>query len=255
LKATTFEILMSEATTEKLLHIEDALQFAGSIFKKSPDECKLIYSSLISDLDFRIKGQSIKLQQEELEKIVNQNIEKNSTRLLLVPFKEKVKLHQKYILNAEHNIIFDSVFPVLTYKGKLQATSIKKITVPLSLNEDFMPLVMRVLKFVKSIKNASLHIVSSLFNADDFTLNKATQQLSFLNHLFVENGVKYTAEIITSQSAVDMKSAIIVDHINRIESDLVVLFKGTNNKSNNSFSKEKTFEILTMSNSPTITFL
>lgn len=256
MKATTFEILMPAVTSEKLILLENAIQFAGNIFKKNRDDFRLLYSTTdANSLSINIVGESIQINHDELERNISENLEKKSSRLLLIPFKQNIKKYYKPVFTPEHNIIFDSSFPVLTYKNILPLDAIKNIVVPIALNEDFMPLVMKVLKFVKTIKSATLHIVSVLHNSNDYTLNKATQQLSFLNHLFNENGVKYSAEIINAQSEFELKSDIVLDHINRVNADLVVLYKNTANESPTPHLKENLFEIISKSEVPIITFI
>ena len=255
MKASTFEILMPEVTDEKLENLESAIQLAGNIFKKGREDFKLLYSTQSEFLNIQIQGESLKINQLELEKHIVYNSEKKSSRLLLIPFSKKIKRYSKPIITQEHNIIFNSTFPILTYKNSIQFDNIKNIIVPLALNEDFMPLVMKVLKFIKSIKSAALHIVSVLHNSSDYNINKATQQLSFLNHLFHENNIKYTAEIINSQSNQAIKSEIVLDHISRVNADLVVLYK-KNAKENRQYqTNENLFEIISKSEVPIITFI
>jgi hypothetical protein len=79
--------------------------------------------------------------------------------------------------------------------------------------------------------------------------------LSFLNHLFHENNIKYTAEIINSQSNQAIKSEIVLDHISRVNADLVVLYK-KNAKENRQYqTNENLFEIISKSEVPIITFI
>lgn len=254
MKASTFEILMPSVTDEKLENLESAIHLAGNIFKKGRDDFKLLYSTHSDILNVKIKGESIKINHSELEKQVIESNDKKASRLLLIPFSKQIKRYSKPIITHEHNIIFNSLFPILTYKNTLKVENIKNIIVPIALNEDFMPLVMKVLKFIKTIKSATLHIVSVLHNSSDYNINKATQQLSFLNHLFNENNIKYTAEIINSQANIAIRSEIVLDHINRVNADLVVLYK---NSSENKIyqNNENLFEIISKSEVPIITFI
>jgi len=255
MKAATFEILMPSLTNEKLIHVENAITFAGSIFRKNRDDFKLLYSTNSKDLKLDISGESICINHSDLEKQIIDDLEKKTSRLLLIPFQKKIKRFIKPSILPEDHIIFDSSLPVLTYKNILPADTIKSVVVPLALNEDFMPLVMKTLKFIKTLKNVTLHIVSVLHNSDDYSLNKATQQLSFLNHLFLENNIKHTAEIINSQSGIEFNSEIVLEHISRVNADLVVLYKNSPSEKKSSIINENLFEIIAKSEVPIITFI
>ena len=117
MKASTFEILMPEVTDEKLENIESAIQLAGNIFKKGREDFKLLYSTQSEFLNIQNQGESLKINQLELEKHIVDNSEKKSSRLLLIPFSKQIKRYSKPIITQEHNIIFNSTIPILTYKN------------------------------------------------------------------------------------------------------------------------------------------
>jgi len=255
MKVNSFEILMPAVTEEKLANFEDAVHLAGSIFKRNRDDFKVLYSADEAQNGIKIQGESLQINHQELEEQIIKNLEKKSSRLLLFPFQQTLKRYAKPTLSHEHNIIFESSFPVLTYKNNIKLESIRNVIAPIELNEDFMPLVLKVLKFVKGLKSATLHIVSVLHNSDDYKLNKTTQQLSLLNHLFAENNVKYTAEIINSQNDAEIKSDIVLDHINRVNADLVVLYKNQLKFGDTKNANINLLEIISKSEVPIITFI
>lgn len=217
---------------------------------------------------FNHKGESYQVDRVQFEDSTNpleakitesflntlKNTSESNASLLAIPVTD---LNLK-LINGKENWLLDLFSkcksPILTFK-KIKPEKIENIIAAIDLEIDFMPFIFRLQKLMQSMKDVNLHIVSALKNTNHFNINKATQQLSFLNELFTEDKINFTAEIVYSQNEEVSKFRIVLDHIKRVNADIVLINK--NSFSNNSHFDRQTnlFELLSKSETPIITFV
>ena len=108
----------------------------------------------------------------------------------------------------------------------------------------------------KTIKSSSKnHLNSAEKNTNHYNINKATQQLSFLNELFTDDKINFTAEIVYSQSEEVSKFRIVLDHIKRVNADIILINKNSFTNNNHFDNQSNLFELLSKSETPIITFV
>jgi len=182
------------------------------------------------------------------------NTSENNTSLLAIP----ITTDNLKLINASDswlNELFSSCkSPIITFK-KIKTVKIENIIAAIDLEIDFMPFIFKLQKLMQSMKDVNLHIVSALKNTNQFNINKATQQLSYLNELFTDDKINFTAEIVCSQSEEVSKFRIVLDHIKRVNADIILINKNSFTNNNHFDHQSNLFELLSKSETPIITFV
>lgn len=160
----------------------------------------------------------------------------------------------KKLNELDQKIIENSKIPIMNIKGKNLNEKIRNVILPVALSDDYDMIIRKAIKVLKPFKNLNLHVVSVLFAADPFTVNKATQQLSVINNFLEQSDIKYTAEIINCLTPGENKSEIVSDHIRRVNGDLIMLFKNQNANSEEFILTNKMREIIVKSSIPVLSF-
>ena len=159
---------------------------------------------------------------QPLEKILDDFCFEYKPNLIILGFEET---ETKKLNEIDQRIIENAKIPVMNIKGKNLNEKIRNVILPVALTDDYDMIIRKAIKVLKPFRNLNLHLVSVLFAADAFTVNKATQQLSVINNFLEQSDIKYTAEIINCLTPGENKSDIVSDHIKRVNGDLIMLFK------------------------------
>ena len=77
--------------------------------------------------------------------------------------------------------------------------------------------------FSRSNKDVVIHVLSVTFDADEFTVNRLSQQLIKVKSVLEKSKAKYTAEIIKALAGYESLGEIITDYSRKLESDLIIL--------------------------------
>lgn len=115
--------------------------------------------------------------------------------------------------------------PLLALSNKHVAEHVHNVVLPVALSEDYTDIIRKAIKMFKPFRKVTLHLVSIFFEAEVFTLHKASQQLGTINRFFADNGLPYSAEIIHCVSRGETKAQLVSEHVRRVKADLVLLFR------------------------------
>ena len=115
--------------------------------------------------------------------------------------------------------------PLLALSNKQVAEHVHNVVLPVALSDDYTDIIRKAIKLFKPFQKVTLHLVSIFFQAEVFTLHKASQQLGTINRFFADNGLPYSAEIIHCVSRGETKAQLVSEHVRRVKGDLVLLFR------------------------------
>lgn len=188
---------------------------------------------------------------QPLEQIVEDFVKEHKPNMLILGLEESV---QGKINDIDQKIIDACQVPVMNIKGKSLSDKIRNVILPVALSDDYDMIIRKAIKVLKPFRNLNLHIVSVMFAADAFAINKATQQLSVINKFLEQSEIKYTAEIINCLSPGENKADIVSEHIRRVAGDLILLFKSQAILSEEFIPSNKMRDIITKSSIPVISF-
>lgn len=115
--------------------------------------------------------------------------------------------------------------PLLALSNKHITQNVQNVVLPVALSDDYTLIIRKAIKLFKPFRNVTLHLVSIFFEAEVFTLHKASQQLGIINRFFADNGLPYSAEIIHCVSGENTKAQLVSEHVRRVKADLILLFR------------------------------
>jgi hypothetical protein len=188
---------------------------------------------------------------QPLEQMVDDFIREHKPNMLILGLEDS---GQTKLNEIDSKIIDTCRVPVMNIKGKSLADNIKNVILPVALSDDYDMIIRKAIKVLKPFRNLNLHVVSVLFSADAYSVNKATQQLSVINRFLEESDIKYTAEIINCLTPGENKSDIVTEHIRRVAGDLILLFKNQQAQAEEFIPGNKMRDIITKSSIPVISF-
>ncbi|MBC7863402.1 MAG: universal stress protein [Bacteroidia bacterium] len=123
-----------------------------------------------------------------------------------------------------HYIVANAVCPVLFLKTDLDFNKINTILVPLDLNFENKLKLGYAMFLSRFFGNATIRLLSVVYDADDYGLNKLMIRLNHLNIFFDKMGINNVGEIIRCfEEDGEHYSKVAVDYAEKSEAELILL--------------------------------
>jgi nucleotide-binding universal stress UspA family protein len=120
-------------------------------------------------------------------------------------------------------IMRSSSIPVITANPKSEFSTLKHIVLPIDLTKESKEKLERALLFARLNKEIIIHVLSVTFDADEYMVNRLSQQLLKVKSIIEKSKTKYTAEIIKAATGYESLGEIITDYSRKVEGDLIIL--------------------------------
>jgi nucleotide-binding universal stress UspA family protein len=143
--------------------------------------------------------------------------------------------------------------PVLSSNQHSQLLRFKKIILPVDLSKESKDKLYKAIAIAKLDPNIILNIISIVFDADEFLINRLGQQLVQVKSIIEKSKVKYTAEIIKSSLGYESLGEIIADYSKKIEGDVIMLMTQQEISHTPYFVSSLAQEVINISEVPVIT--
>jgi nucleotide-binding universal stress UspA family protein len=143
--------------------------------------------------------------------------------------------------------------PVLSSNQHSQLLRFKKIILPIDLSKESKDKLYKAIAIAKLDPNIILNIISIVFDADEFLINRLGQQLVQVKSIIEKSKVKYTAEIIKSSLGYESLGEIIADYSKKIEGDVIMLMTQQEISHTPYFVSSLAQEVINISEVPVIT--
>lgn len=143
--------------------------------------------------------------------------------------------------------------PVLTSNHYSQLGKFKQIILPVDLSKDARDKLNRVIELAKLDEEIVIGIVSVVFDADEFLMNRLGQQLVEVKKIIEINNVKHTAEIIKSSLGYESLGEIISDYSKKVDGDVILLITQQEISNTPYFVSSLAQEIINISEVPVMT--
>ncbi len=143
--------------------------------------------------------------------------------------------------------------PVLSSNQHSQLSKFKNIILPIDLSKETKDKLSKAIALAKLDPNIILHIVTVVFDADEFLINRLGQQLVKVKSTIEKSKVKYTAEIIKSSLGYESLGEIIADYSRKIEGDVIMLMTQQEISHTPYFVSSLAQEIINISEVPVMT--
>lgn len=113
--------------------------------------------------------------------------------------------------------------PVLSSNQHSQLSKFKNIVLPIDLSKETRDKLNKAIALAKLDPSIIINLVTVVFDADEFLINRLGQQLVKVKGAIEKSKVKYTAEIIKSALGYESLGEIIADYSRKIEGDVIML--------------------------------
>jgi nucleotide-binding universal stress UspA family protein len=143
--------------------------------------------------------------------------------------------------------------PVLSSNQHSQLLRFKKIILPIDLSKESKDKLYKAIAIAKLDPNIILNIISIVFDADEFLINRLGQQLVQVKSIIEKSKVNYTAEIIKSSLGYESLGEIIADYSKKIEGDVIMLMTQQEISHTPYFVSSLAQEVINISEVPVIT--
>jgi nucleotide-binding universal stress UspA family protein len=143
--------------------------------------------------------------------------------------------------------------PVLSSNQHSQLLRFKKIILPVDLSKESKDKLYKAIAIAKLDPNIILNIISIVFDADEFLINRLGQQLVQVKSIIEKSKVKYTAEIIKSSLGYESLGEIIADYSKKNEGDVIMLMTQQEISHTPYFVSSLAQEVINISEVPVIT--
>jgi nucleotide-binding universal stress UspA family protein len=143
--------------------------------------------------------------------------------------------------------------PVLSSNQHSQLLKFKNIILPIDLSKESKDKLHKAIAIAKLDPNIILNIISIVFDADEFLINRLGQQLVKVKSIIEKSKVKYTAEIIKSSLGYESLGEIIADYSKKIEGDVIMLMTQQEISHTPYFVSSLAQEVINISEVPVIT--
>jgi nucleotide-binding universal stress UspA family protein len=143
--------------------------------------------------------------------------------------------------------------PVLSSNQHSQLSKFKNIILPIDLSKEAKDKLNKAIALAKLDSSIILNIVTVVFDADEFLINRLGQQLVKVKSIIEKNKVKYTAEIIKSSIGYESLGEIIADYARKIEGDVIMLMTQQEISHTPYFVSSLAQEVINISEVPVIT--
>lgn len=143
--------------------------------------------------------------------------------------------------------------PVLSSNQHSQLSKFKNIILPIDLSKETKDKLNKAIALAKLDPAIVLNIVTVVFDADEFLINRLGQQLLKVKTTIEKSKVKYTAEIIKSTLGYESLGEIIADYSRKIEGDVIMLMTQQEISHTPYFVSSLAQEIINISEVPVMT--
>lgn len=143
--------------------------------------------------------------------------------------------------------------PVLSSNQHSQLSKFKNVILPIDLSKETKDKLSKAVALAKLDPNMVLNIITVVFDADEFLINRLGQQLVKVKSIIEKSKVKYTAEIIRSSLGYESLGEIIADYSRKIEGDVIMLMTQQEISHTPYFVSSLAQEIINISEVPVMT--
>jgi nucleotide-binding universal stress UspA family protein len=143
--------------------------------------------------------------------------------------------------------------PVLSSNQRSQLLMFKNIILPIDLSKETKDKLNKAILLAKLNPDIILNIITVVFDADEFLINRLGQQLVKVKSIIEKSKVKYTAEIIKSSLGYESLGEIIADYSRKIEGDVIMLMTQQEISHTPYFVSSLAQEVINISEVPVIT--
>lgn len=143
--------------------------------------------------------------------------------------------------------------PVLSSNQHSQLLKLKNIILPIDLSKETKDKLNKAILLAKLDPGIVLNIITVVFDADEFLINRLGQQLVKVKSIIEKSKIKYTAEIIKSSLGYESLGEIIADYSRKIEGDVIMLMTQQEISHTPYFVSSLAQEVINISEVPVIT--
>jgi nucleotide-binding universal stress UspA family protein len=143
--------------------------------------------------------------------------------------------------------------PVLSSNQHSQLLRFKNIILPVDLSKDTRDKLNKAIALAKLNSEIILNIVTVVFDADEFLINRLGQQLVEMKLIIEKSKIKYTAEIIKSSLGYESLGEIISDYSRKVQGDVIMLMTQQEISHTPYFVSSLAQEIINISEVPVMT--
>lgn len=143
--------------------------------------------------------------------------------------------------------------PVLSSNQHSQLSRFRNIIIPIDLSKETKDKLHKAIAIAKLDSSIILNIVTVVFDADEFLINRLGQQLVKVKGTIEKSKIKYTAEIIKSALGYESLGEIISDYSRKIEGDVIMLMTQQEISHTPYFVSSLAQEIINISEVPVMT--
>ena len=278
--SSKFTILIPTDFSEQSLQ---ALKYAQIIAQSIPSEITLVYVIENAETSSRAENGE---QDTHLKNSINQkfedlidSLENFSDEIAIHQVIEKGKVYDKILevaarVNAQLlimgcnsagdyknrflgsnslRIMRSCPVPVISANNYSQLAKLKNIILPVDLSKDSNMKLNKAIAFAKINPDIVLHIISVVFDADEFLVNRLGQQLVKVKEVIEKKKIKYTAEIIKANLGFESLGEILADYSRKIEGDVIMLMTQQEINHTPYFVSSLAQEIINISELPVMT--
>jgi hypothetical protein len=150
-------------------------------------------------------------------------------------------------------IMRSSPVPVLAANQYSHLVKFKNIILPVDLSKEAKDKLSRAVAIAKLDPEIIIHVISVVFDSDEFLINRLGQQLVEVKSVIEKSKVRYTAEIIKSSLGYESLGEIISDYSRKIEGDVIMLMTQQEITNTPYFVSSLAQEIINISELPVMT--
>ena len=220
-------------------------------FSETPDSLKNSLSSLTSKISYEIAllhvcstkkevytaEKKMELWKEELPHCTSAEIRigevseeilkfanEVEASLILVKSSGTASSKSDYVSLISKNILSKSIRPVFILKNTLEFKEIKTILLPLGIDLENKLKLQTAIFFSRFFNKAQIRIVSIVFNADSYVINKLAYRMQHLVHFFERSGCDCVGELVRCNDADgETIGKAVTEYADRSEAEIVLL--------------------------------
>lgn len=216
---------------------------------------KLKFESIISNISELEDNENVELYIEK-GKVYDRILEKAAAvnaKLLIMGCNSAGDYKNRFLGSNALRIMRSCPVPVLSSNQHSQLIKFKNIILPVDLAKDSKDKLNKAIALAKLDTSIILHIVTVVFDADEYLINRLGQQLIEVKMNIEKSKVKYTAEIIKSSLGYESLGEIIADYARKVEGDVIMLLTQQEISHTPYFVSSLAQEIINISEVPVIT--
>jgi hypothetical protein len=170
-----------------------------------------------------IKAKAIVRKGQVADEVIKFSQEIDASVIILNKKQEPVP-NRETIGEVSVSIIEKSPVPVVIFKTDIKLEEIQSILLPLDVTLENKKKIGAAIFFSQFFNGALIRLMSVIFDANDYVLNRSIYQLQHLVHFIERHGCECTGEIMRcSRQEGDSISKAVVDYAERSEAEIVLL--------------------------------